>query len=116
VFLPNEGQISPTPQRVYLGLRTSSSSFLTCCFQITSVKIIDEKKENRLKTPEYVFRQSLKKLLKKANLNFDTISFLLFNLNPLQPKVFGVKFSFREIGRIFLTKIRNLKLFKMPKL
>ena len=37
------------------------------------------------------------------------------HLNPLQPKVFGVKFSLREIRSIFLTKIRNFKLFKMPK-
>jgi len=37
-------------------------------------------------------------------------------LNPLQPKVFRVKFSLREIGRIFSTKIRNSKLRKMPKL
>ena len=37
-------------------------------------------------------------------------------VNPLQPEVFGVKFSLREIGRVFLTKIRNFKLFKMPKL
>jgi len=37
-------------------------------------------------------------------------------VNPLQPKEFGVKFSLREIGRIFFTKIlRNFKLFKMPK-
>ena len=37
-----------------------------------------------------------------------------FNIffNPLQPKVFGVKFSLREIGRIFLTKIRSFKLLK----
>jgi len=32
------------------------------------------------------------------------------------PKVFGVKFSLREIGRIFSIKIRNFKLWKMPKL
>jgi len=37
-------------------------------------------------------------------------------VNPLQPKVFGVKFRLREIGRIFSTKIRNFKLWKMPKL
>ena len=36
--------------------------------------------------------------------------------NALQPKVFGVKFSLREIGRIFFTKIRNFKLFETPKL
>jgi len=40
----------------------------------------------------------------------------LNSINPLQPKVFGVKFRFREIGRIFPTKIRNFKLCKMPKL
>jgi len=38
------------------------------------------------------------------------------NFNPLQPKVFGVKFSLRETERIFFTKIRKFKLFKMPKL
>jgi len=31
-------------------------------------------------------------------------------LNPKQPKVFGVKFSLREIERIFSIKIRNFKL------
>jgi len=37
-------------------------------------------------------------------------------INPLQLKVYGVKFSLSELGRIFFTKIRNCKLFKMPKL
>ena len=37
-------------------------------------------------------------------------------VNPLQPKVLGVKFSLREIGRIFFTNIPNFKLFKMPNL
>jgi len=37
-------------------------------------------------------------------------------LNPQQLKEFGVKFRLREIGRIFLTKIRNSKLWKMPKI
>ena len=32
--------------------------------------------------------------------------------NPFKPKVFGVKFSLREIGRIFLTKIRVLSFLK----
>ena len=51
------------------------------------------------------------------NMNFNSINFSdEVVLNPLQPKVFGVKFSLREIGRIFfLTKIRNFTLFKMPK-
>jgi len=34
----------------------------------------------------------------------------------LEPKVFGMKFSLREVGGIFSTKIRNFKLWKMPKL
>jgi len=37
-------------------------------------------------------------------------------VNPWQPKVFGVKFSLREIRRTFPIKLRNLKLWKMPKL
>jgi len=36
-------------------------------------------------------------------------------VNPLQPEVFGVKFSLREIGRIFFIKIRNFMIWKMPK-
>ena len=40
------------------------------------------------------------------------VEYLHFNL--LQPKVFGVKFSLREIRGIFFTKIRNFKLLKMP--
>jgi len=40
----------------------------------------------------------------------------MISFNPLQPEVFGEKFSFREIGRIFSVKIRNFKLWKMPKL
>jgi len=40
----------------------------------------------------------------------------LVNFNPKKPKVFGVKFSFRKIGRIFSTKVRNFKLWRMPKL
>ena len=35
-------------------------------------------------------------------------------LNPLQPKKSGVKFSSREIERIFSIEIRNFKLWKMP--
>jgi len=31
-------------------------------------------------------------------------------INPYQPKVFGVKFSLREIGRVFSIKIRNFEL------
>jgi len=31
-----------------------------------------------------------------------------------QPKVFGVKFSLRDIERIFSIEIRNIKLWKMP--
>jgi len=38
------------------------------------------------------------------------------SLNPLQPKVFGVKFSLREIQMIFPIKLRNFKQWKMPKL
>jgi len=41
--------------------------------------------------------------------------FPLFFFNPQQPKVFGVKFSLREIRRIFSIKIRSFKLWKMPK-
>jgi len=37
-------------------------------------------------------------------------------VNPLQPKVFGVKFSLREKWKDFFTKTHNFKLFKMPKL
>jgi len=37
-------------------------------------------------------------------------------IDPKQPKVFGVKFSLREIGGIFFIKIRNFKLWKIPKL
>jgi len=33
-----------------------------------------------------------------------------------QSRLFGVKFSLREIGSIFSTKIRKLKLWKMSKL
>jgi len=40
----------------------------------------------------------------------------LMPFNPLHPKVFGVKFSLGEIRRIFFTKIRNFKPFKMPEL
>jgi len=36
-------------------------------------------------------------------------------INPEQPKVFGVKFSLREIERIFSIEVRNSKLWKMPK-
>jgi len=36
-------------------------------------------------------------------------------LKPQQPKVFGVKFSLREIRRIFAIKLRNFELWKMPK-
>ena len=35
--------------------------------------------------------------------------------NPWQPKVFEVKFSLRKIERNFHIKIRNFKLWKMPK-
>jgi len=35
--------------------------------------------------------------------------------NTQQPKVFGVKFSLREIEKIFPSKTRNFKLWKMPK-
>ena len=41
---------------------------------------------------------------------------ILSHINSHQPKVFGVKLSSIEIKRIFSTKIRNFKLFKMPKL
>jgi len=44
------------------------------------------------------------------------MSFIAPEVNPVQPKVFGVKFSLREIRRIFYSKIRYFKLFKMPKL
>jgi len=37
-------------------------------------------------------------------------------LNPWQPKVFGVKFRSRDIGKIFSTKIRIFKLRKITKL
>jgi len=37
------------------------------------------------------------------------------NFNPYQPKVLGVKFSLREIYRIFPIEIRNFKLWEMPK-
>jgi len=37
-------------------------------------------------------------------------------LVPLQPIVFGVKFSFKKMGRIFSIKIRNFKIWEMPKL
>ena len=37
-------------------------------------------------------------------------------VNLLQPKVLGVKFGLRELGRIFFIKIRNFKLLKMLKL
>jgi len=40
----------------------------------------------------------------------------LLAVNSLQPKVFGVKFSLRETGTIFFTKIRNFKPFKILKL
>ena len=33
-------------------------------------------------------------------------------INPLQPKVFGVKFSLREIRRIFPIKLPNFKALK----
>jgi len=36
-------------------------------------------------------------------------------LNQWEPKVFGVKFSLREIRRIFPTKLRTFKLWKMPR-
>jgi len=36
-------------------------------------------------------------------------------LSPSRGGEFGVKFSLREIGRIFHIKIRNFKLWKMPK-
>jgi len=51
-------------------------------------------------------------------LHFDSIirEALHFNVNPQQPRVFRVKFSFREIGGTFSTKIRNFKLWEMPKL
>jgi len=39
-----------------------------------------------------------------------------FLVNPQQPKITGVKFSSEEIGRIFSTKIRDFKLWKMPQL
>jgi len=38
------------------------------------------------------------------------------NINPQQPKVFGVKFSLGEIRGIFHIKLGNFKLWKMPKL
>jgi len=37
-------------------------------------------------------------------------------VNPLQARVFGVKFSLREIRRIFPIKLWNFKVWKMPKL
>jgi len=42
---------------------------------------------------------------------------MLFNLalTHKQPKIFGVKFSLREIERIFSIKMRNFLLRKMPK-
>jgi len=36
-------------------------------------------------------------------------------VNPKQPKVFGVKFSSREIEKVFPIQMRNFKLWKMPK-
>jgi len=39
-----------------------------------------------------------------------------YQLNLKQSIVFGEKVSLREIGRIFFVKIRNFKLWKMPKL
>ena len=36
-------------------------------------------------------------------------------LNPYQPKAFGVKFSLREILRIFSIELRNFKLCEMPR-
>jgi len=41
---------------------------------------------------------------------------MIFAINPYSLKVFGVKFGLRKIGRIFSIKIRNIKLWKMPKL
>jgi len=38
------------------------------------------------------------------------------SFNPYQPRVFGVRFSLREVARIFSIKIRNFKLRKMLKL
>ena len=50
---------------------------------------------------------------------YTTIAYLSIKMgegvNPWQPKVFGVKFSLREIERIFSIKIRNLASLKMPK-
>jgi len=60
---------------------------------------------------------SMRKILRiSLELNFTSNTFgCCYGFNPLQPKVFWVKFSLREIGRIFFTKIRNFKPFKMPK-
>jgi len=57
-----------------------------------------------------------KKKEKKQKKKRKTIKIMQHQINPLQSKVFEMKFSLREIRRIFLTKIRNFKLFKMPEL
>jgi len=50
------------------------------------------------------------------NLTF-SLSFIFHIFpNPLQPKVFGVKFSLRDFRRIFTIKVRSFKLWKRPKL
>jgi len=40
----------------------------------------------------------------------------LLPLNPLRLRLLAVKFSLREIGKIFSIEIRNFKPWKMPKL
>ena len=39
----------------------------------------------------------------------------LLQVNPLQPKVFEVKLSLREIESIFFIEIHNFKLWRMSK-
>ena len=65
-----------------------------------------------LKSKDLLFRYSQPLVLKLV----DTSLFWLYAPVTAQSSVFGVKFSMREIGRIFISiKKRNLKLWKMPK-
>jgi len=53
---------------------------------------------------------------RKVACNGHVVSTMISHNSFRQPKVFRVKFSLREIGTIFSTKVRNFKLWKMPTL
>jgi len=80
---------------------------------------VEERERRRKKTKKKAGQKATKKSifelyepseLKRGHFtDFDNQVRNSLQMNPQQPKVFGLKFSLREIGRIFFCKIRNFK-------